>query len=175
MIIRRKETLLKKESQHNSMMSIHVQTGLVFYDLEWTGSELLQIGAVADDSMFERTILTQADIHYKVSQSILLETRVDDQGKRQVFDISSGSFIPSCSLSEALGDFLDWLQYLYFKHGQVILISHGSVDIPVLLQSLALVDLDELFLERVTSFVNFQDYLKKYFGELPRSLAELGL
>ena len=157
------------------MMSIHVQTGLVFYDLEWTGSELLQIGAVADDSVFERTILTQADIHYKVSQSILLETRVDDQGKRQVFDISSGSFIPSCSLSGALSDFLDWLQYLYFKHGQVILISHGSVDIPVLLQSLALVDLDELFLERVTSFVNFQDYLKKYFGELPRSLAELGL
>jgi len=149
------------------------QDGLVFYDLEWTGSELLQIGAVHESESFERTILTNSDIHYKVTEKILLKTIVDTENNRQVFDCSRNITLKSSSLESALGDFLDWIQDVYFRIGKVILVSHGCNDIPVLYQSFCQVNLDELFLERVTDFVNFQDYLKAYFPELPVALFEL--
>ena len=153
--------------------------GLIFYDLEWTGQELLQIGAVSynDDQEegreFERTILTDNDIHFKVAETVLLETRLDKNGNRCVYDKRREKFLKSISLSEALQDFVEWIQTKYFKYGQIILVSHGSNDIPVLFTSLAKLDLDKLFLERITELFNFQDYLHQYFPDLPRSLSDL--
>ena len=155
-------------------MILLYQSGLVFYDLEWTGPELLQIGAVCGDRIFDRTILTKADIHFKVSEKIFLETRLDNEGQRQVYDSKSKKFLQSTSMLTALTDFLDWIQEIYFKFGQVILISHGSVDVPILVQSYGQFDLDDHFLERITTFLNFQDYLKAYFPGMPFALAELG-
>ena len=156
-------------------MKLIYQSGLVFYDLEWTGPELLQIGAVCGDRVFDRTILTQADIHFKVREKIFLETRQDGDGRRQVYDCKSEKFLSSTSMLTALTDFLDWIQEIYFRHGQVILISHGNIDVPILVHSYGQFDLDELFLERITTFLNFQDYLKTYFPGMPLSLSELGI
>ena len=153
------------------------QPGLIFYDLEWTGAELLQIGAVThgQGEYFERTILTNADIHYKVAEKIKLETRCSGDGQRRVYDSQTGKFIPTVSLKSALVDLLDWIKTIYFKIGQVILISHGSLDIPILIQNFAKYDLDVEFQERVSSFVNFQDYIRRYFTGLPYALADLGI
>ena len=71
---------------------MYIQDGLVFYDLEWTGTELLQIGAVHDSESFERTILTKSDIHFKVTDKIFLKTIVDSENNRQVLDCSRQSF-----------------------------------------------------------------------------------
>ena len=155
-------------------MKLFYQPGLVFYDLEWTGSELLQIGAVCGDRVYDVTILTQADIHFKVSEKIFLETRADGDGRRQVFDCKMQKFLSSTSMLAALTDFLDWIQEIYFKYGQVILISHGNIDVPILVQSFGQFDLDDLLLERITTFLTFQDYLKVYFPGMPFSLSELG-
>lgn len=156
------------------------QPGLIFYDLEWTGAELLQIGAVTRGcgESFERTILTNADIHYKVAEKIKLETRyhgAGDERQREVYDCQIGKFMPTVSLKSALEDFLDWIKTIYFKIGQVILISHGSLDIPILIQNFAKYDLDVEFQERISSFLNFQDYIKRYFTGLPYALADLGI
>lgn len=154
------------------------KSGLIFYDLEWTGQELLQIGAVSyddheEDREFERTILTENDIHFKVAETVLLETRHDKNGNRCVYDKRRDQFLKSFTLEDALKDFVDWIQHKYFKYGQIILVSHGSNDIPVIFQSLAKLDLDQIFLERVTELFNFQVYLHQYFPELPRSLLDL--
>ena len=151
------------------------QPGLVFYDLEWTGPELLQIGAVTSERSFMRTVLTDVDIHYKVAEKIKLQTRCDKDGQRKVFDCQDGEFIPTVTIKSALMDFLDWIETIYFKIGQVILISHGSLDIPILIQNFAKFDLDDEFQERISSFINFQDYIKKYFTGLPYALIDLGL
>jgi len=151
------------------------QTGLIFYDLEWTGAELLQIGAVTHGCLesFERTILTNADVHYKVAEKIKIETRCDGDGRRRVYDSQSGKFIPTVSLISALEELLDWIKTVYFKVGQVILVSHGSLDIPILIQNFAKYNLDDEFQERISAFVNFQDYIKMYFIGLPYALADL--
>ena len=160
-------------SHHNPMF----QPGLIFYDLEWTGAELLQIGAVTQGGgeSFERTILTDADIHYKVAEKIKLETRCDGDGQRGIYDSDIRKFIPTVSLRSALEDFLDWIKTVYFQVGQVILISHGSLDIPILIQNFAKYDLDDEFQERISALVNFQDYIKSYFNGLPYALAALGI
>ena len=94
------------------------QPGLVFYDLEWTGPELLQIGAVTSERSFMRTVLTDVDIHYKVAEKIKLETRyhgAGDERQREVYDCQIGKFMPTVSLKSALEDFLDWIKTIIEK------------------------------------------------------------
>ena len=93
--------------------------------------------------------------------------KINNSGSRNLI-------LESCSLESALSEFLDWIQDIYFKVGKVILVSHGCIDIPVLYQSFCEANLDDLFLQRVTDFVNFQDYLKAYYPQLPLALSELG-
>eukprot|EP00092_Neocalanus_flemingeri_P098088 GFUD01125078.1.p1 GENE.GFUD01125078.1~~GFUD01125078.1.p1 ORF type:complete len:399 (+),score=100.62 GFUD01125078.1:48-1244(+) len=158
------------------------RTGLLFYDLEWTGKEMLQIGAVCMGEIFERTILTKLDIHPKVTASILLQTRLGPgpghplQGSgltRQVYDCLREIFLPSCQLLDALQQFLAWIKAIKAISGQVTLVSHGSVDIPVLYQSFALHNMEAEFLETCTHFVNFQNYLKEHFVGVPVGLPDL--
>ena len=110
-------TIKLKMPHHKAMF----QPGLIFYDLEWTGAELLQIGAVTHEGQesFERTILTNADVHYKVAEKIKLETRCDGDGQRRVYDSQSEKFIPTVTLRSALEELLDWIKTVYFKVGQV--------------------------------------------------------
>ena len=152
---------------------MYYQNGLVFYDLEWTGSELLQIGAVCLDERFDQTILTNVDIHPKVTAKIMLQTRLGPDMTRQVYDCKREIFLPSCTSSEALGQFLSWLKSIKTNYGQTILISHGSVDIPILYQSFAKHDMEEEFLETCSHFLNFQEYLKSEFPGLPMGLPAL--
>jgi len=156
------------------------QRGLVFYDLEWTGPELLQIGAVCLDHSFEQTILTKTDIHPKVSATIMLQTRlrpvkINGQWvtRREVYDLKKEAFLSTCTSREALGQFLNWLKSIRDKFGQSILISHGSVDIPILYQNFAKHDMEEEFLRSCSHFLDFQEYLKSVFPGLPLGLPAL--
>ena len=148
-----------------------VRPGIVFYDLEWSDQRLLQIGAISSNKTFERTILT--NIHPSVTAKIFLQTCTGPDGRRQVRDCKTGQILQAVSLEEALKDFLMFLQEIYFSYGQLYLLSHGSEDIPILYSSFSQYNLDQHFLARVTSFVNFQDYLKTHFPCLPPSLAAL--
>jgi len=152
---------------------MYFQDGLVFYDLEWTGHELLQIGAVCLNDRFDQTILTKNDIHPKVTAKIMLQTRLGPDMTRQVYDCKREMFLPSCTSREALEEFLGWLKSIKTKYGQTILISHGSVDIPILYQSFSMHDMEEEFLETCSHFLNFQDYLKSEFPSLPLGLPAL--
>jgi len=147
--------------------------GLVFYDLEWTGSEILQIGAVCLGETFERTILTKKDIHYKVSEKIFLQTRLGPGLTRGVFDVKREEFLTCHQPMEAVQQFLAWLKSIKEASGEVNLISHGSLDIPILYQSFAQFNLNSEFLETCSNFVNFQDYLKEYFPGIPLGLNDL--
>ena len=148
-----------------------VRPGIVFYDLEWSDQQLLQIGAISATKTFERTILT--NIHPNVTAKIFLQTCTGPDGRRQVQDCQTGQFLPAVSLEEALKDFLMFLQEIYFSQGQLYLVSHGSEDIPILYSNFSEHNMDQHFLARVTNFVNFQDYLKVHFPCLPPSLAAL--
>ena len=147
--------------------------GVVFYDLEWSDQELIQIGAISEDESFERTILNDRDIQPHVTAKILLQTRRGEGGLRQIYDCQAKQFLQCCSTEAALQDFLSFLQEIYFRHGQLFLVSHGSEDIPILYNSFSKYNMDQHFLARVSNFVNFQDYLKTYFPGLPPSLAAL--
>ena len=147
--------------------------GIVFYDLEWSDQELIQIGATSGDNNFLRTILNTSDIHPNVTAKILLQTRTGPDGRRQVYDCQTKQFLQSSSLQEALQDFLNFLQENYFRVGQLYLVSHGTEDIPILYNNFSKYDMDQHFLSRVTNFVNFQDYLKTYFPGLPPSVSGL--
>jgi len=149
------------------------QDGLVFYDLEWTGPELLQIGAVCSNESFDRTILTRSDIHPKVSAQIMLQTRIGPDMTRMVYDCKRELFLPSCNSNVALKEFLIWLKSMETKFGQVILISHGSLDIPILYQSFAEHDMEEEFLKTISHFLDFQEYLRSEFPGLPLGLPAL--
>lgn len=155
------------------------QKGLVFYDLEWTGTELLQIGAVCCEDSFERTILTKRDIHPKVTASIFLQTRmkvcVDPPYAitREVYDCQRDIFLPSCKSKDALEQFLTWMKGIKTTCGQIILVSHGNLDIPILHQSFAEHDMDAEFLQTCSHFVNFQEYLREHFVHLPLGLPAL--
>lgn len=47
---------------------MHLQPGIVFYDLEWSGAEIVQVGAVValTGETFDRTIVPQRNIQSKV-------------------------------------------------------------------------------------------------------------
>lgn len=155
------------------------QKGLVFYDLEWTGTELLQIGAVCCEDSFERTIVTKRDIHPKVTASIFLQSRLKVSADppyaitREVYDCQRDIFLPSCKSKDALDQFLDWMKGIKTRCGQVILVSHGNLDIPILHQSFAEHDLEADFLQTCSHFVNFQEYLREHFVHLPLGLPVL--
>jgi len=155
------------------------QKGLVFYDLEWTGTELLQIGAVCCEDKFERTILTKRDIHPKVTASIFLQTRLKVSVEppyaitREVYDCQRDMFLPSCKSKDALEQFLTWMKGIKTRCGQVLLVSHGNLDIPILHQSFAEHDLEAEFLQTCSYFVNFQEYLREHFVHLPLGLPVL--
>ena len=145
----------------------------MFYDLEWTGSELLQIGGVSLEDSFARTILTKSDIHPKVTASIFLQTRLGPDRSRQVYDCKRELFLPSTQPLPALKQFMEWIKSIKAVFGQVTLVSHGNVDIPVLYQSFAEHDMETEFLQTCSHFVNFQEYIREHFVGVPLGLPDL--
>jgi len=149
------------------------QSGMVFYDLEWTGNELLQIGAVCLNSAFERTILTETDIHPKVTAAINVRTQWTPEMHRVVYDCHSQKILKTFSPHEALLDFLNWLKLIMLQYGQVLLISYGNADIPMLYQSFSEFSMEDEFLSTISQFLDLQVYFKQHFPGTPYGLSAL--
>ena len=156
-------------------MSRVVDVQLVFYDLEWSQDEIIQIGAVSDFSHFSQTILPSAQISPYVRKLIKLEVRhlSGAEGSSGVYDIVRGQFLDSVSPKEGLEMFLSWLEEVRTMY-PVVLISHGNSDILVLHRNLARCSLDTRFYEIVDKFVDFRMYLASYCKEISHlSLSDL--
>ena len=70
---------------------------LVFYDLEWSQSEIIQIGAVCETADFSQCIRPTGKIDPFVRKKIKLDVRKDHTGQWQVFDIVRKRFLPTVS------------------------------------------------------------------------------
>lgn len=151
----------------------------MFYDLEWSGAEIVQVGAVValTGETFDRTIVPQRNIQSKVSEKIQLYTQEmgDGSGERVVFDKVTGKVVPSLPARLALHQLLAWLlKVRTASHpAQLILVSHGTLDIPVLHANLTVHGLDEQLLDTVTQFLDLQAYIRQHWPGLPLGLADL--
>ena len=70
---------------------------LVFYDLEWSSNEIIQIGAVCGAADFSQCIRPTGKIDPFVRKKIKLDVRKDHTGQWQVFDIVRKRFLPTVS------------------------------------------------------------------------------
>jgi len=158
---------------------MHLQPGIVFYDLEWSGSEIVQVGAVVASTgeTFNRTIVPQRNIQSKVSEKIQLYTQEkgDGSGERVVLDMVTGEVVPSLPARLALHQLLVWLLKVRTtsRPAQLILVSHGTLDISVLHANLTVHGLDEQLLDTVTQFLDLQAYIRQHWPGLPLALADL--
>ena len=76
------------------------ETKLVFYDLEWTQNEIIQIGAVCEGSDFSQCIRPSGRIDPFVRKKIKLDVRKDHTGVWQVFDLVRKQFLHTVSPKE---------------------------------------------------------------------------
>ena len=76
------------------------ETKLVFYDLEWNQDEIIQIGAVCEDSVFSQCIRPSGQMDPSVRKKIKLDVRMDESGERQVYDMVKKQFLHTVSPEE---------------------------------------------------------------------------
>ena len=75
---------------------------LVFYDLEWTQNEIIQIGAVCENSDFSQCIRPSGRIDPFVKKKIKLDVRKDPTGEWQVYDIVRKQFLHTVGPRQSL-------------------------------------------------------------------------
>lgn len=146
---------------------------LVFYDLEWTQNEIIQIGAVCGTADFSQSIRPSGKIDPFVRKKIKLDVRRDPAGHWQVYDLVRKQFLPTVDPRPGFERFLAWLEEV--SDGcPLYLVSHGNSDILVLDRNLARFDLDHRLYKVVSKYVDFQKYLTLHFKDISRmSLMEL--
>ena len=91
---------------------IHKGPLLIFYDLEWSFSDIIQIGASCEKGDFSQAVRPSGKVNYAVKKKIKLDVKVGPTGKRQVFDVKRRMFLPTLDPRDAFMDFLDWLEDL---------------------------------------------------------------
>jgi len=138
---------------------------LVFYDLEWSQSEIIQIGAVCGGAEFSQCIRPSGRIDPFVRRKIKLDVREGPTGERQVFDIERRMFLPTLDARDGFVEFLDWLENVS-EGGKVMMISHGNADILVLDRNFSKYDLEERLYKYVSKYVDFQEYLAVHFKDI---------
>jgi len=139
---------------------------LVFYDLEWSQSEIIQIGAaVCGGQGFSQCIRPSGRIDPFVRRKIKLDLREGPTGERQVFDIERRIFLPTMDAREGFVKFLDWLE-IVSEGGNVMMISHGNADILVLDRNFSKFDLEERLYKYVSKYIDFQEYLAVHFKDI---------
>ena len=148
-------------------------TKLVFYDLEWSSNEIIQIGAVCGTADFSQCIRPSGKIDPFVKKKIKLDVRKDPAGHWQVFDLMRKRFLPTVNPREGFDKFLSWLEDVG-EGSDLMMISHGNADILVLDRNLARYDLDNRLYSIVSKYVDFQKYLAVNFKDISHlSLLEL--
>ena len=104
---------------------------LVYYDLEWSNSDIIQIGAASGEEEFSQAVRPGGKMDPFVRKKIKLDVRDGPTGKRQVFDMSRRMFLPTADPRQGFEDFLSWLEELGAGR-ELVLVSHGNADILVL-------------------------------------------
>ena len=146
---------------------------LVFYDLEWTQNEIIQIGAVCGNADFSQSIRPSGKIDPFVRKKIKLDVRRDPSGYMQVYDMVRKQFLPTVDPRRGFENFLSWLE-IVSGGSPLYLVSHGVNDILVLDRNLAKFDLDQRLYGVVSKYIDFQKYLTLHFKDISRmSLMEL--
>lgn len=146
---------------------------LVFYDLEWTQNEIIQIGAVCGNADFSQSIRPSGKIDPFVRKKIKLDVRRDPSGYMQVYDMVRKQFLPTVDPRRGFENFLSWLE-IVSGGCPLYLVSHGVNDILVLDRNLAKFDLDQRLYGVVSKYIDFQKYLTLHFKDISRmSLMEL--
>ena len=138
---------------------------LVFYDLEWSFSDIIQIGASCERGDFSQAVRPSGKVNYAVKKKIKMDVKVGPTGKRQVFDVKRRMFLPTLDPRDAFIDFLDWLEEIG-EGKEVVLVSHGSEDILVLDRNLARYDLQARLYSLISHLVDFQEYLTNHFTDM---------
>ena len=146
---------------------------LVFYDLEWTQNEIIQIGAVCGTSDFSQSIRPSGKIDPFVRKKIKLDVRRDPAGYWQVYDLVRKQFLHTVDPKPGFERFLSWLEEVS-EGCPVYMVSHGNSDILILDRNLSRFDLDQRLYRIISKYVDFQKYLTLQFKDISRmSLLEL--
>ena len=143
---------------------------LVYYDLEWSNSDIIQIGAASGEDEFSQAVRPGGKMDPFVRKKIKLDVRDGPTGKRQVFDMSRRMFLPTADPREGFEDFLSWLEEIGAGR-ELVLVSHGNADILVLDRNLARYHLQERLYSAVSHFVDFQDYVQVHFKDVSSRMA----
>jgi len=142
-----------------------VPVKLVFYDLEWSQNEIIQIGAVCGGSVFSQCIRPSGRIDPFVRRKIKLDVREGPSGERQVFDIVRRIYLPTLDARDGFEEFLQWLEVVS-EGGEVMMISHGNADILILDRNFSKYDLEGRLYKFVSKYVDFQEYLAVHFKDI---------
>ncbi|XP_060558844.1 uncharacterized protein LOC132719116 [Ruditapes philippinarum] len=140
----------------------HPKCTVVYYDLETSNvgenAEIVQLSAVCGNSKFTKFVLPKGDIHVKATAVNGLEIRII-KGNRYLFQHNQE--VESCDISEALSEFLSWLNAL--GEGKVILAAHnGKVfDMKFLLKFVTDTKCLPLFRNNVYGFIDTLPLLRK--------------
>jgi len=143
---------------------------LVFYDLEWSQCEIIQIGAVCEGAEFSQCVRPSGRIDPFVRRKIKLDVREGPTGERQVFDIVRKIFLPTLDARSGFEQFLLWLEEVS-EGGEVTMISHGNADILILDRNFSKFDLESRLYKYVSKYVDFQEYLATHFKDISSKMS----
>jgi len=134
---------------------------LVFYDTELSKETITQVGAICEAGEFNRWMIPEGEFEYDwgaTKYSTKVTAKIDPSDNRQkLYHTLDKVFLPTVSCSEALNDFLLWLEMMKMEAAatSISLLSWSSADHSFLLKNLVAngEGLKERLLE--VNFVNF--------------------
>jgi len=115
---------------------------LVFYDTELSKETITQVGAICEAGEFNRWMIPEGEFVYDwgaTKYSTKVTAKVDPSDNRQkLYHTLDKVFLPTVSSSEALNDFLLWLEKMKMEAAaaSVSLLSWSSADHSFLLKNL---------------------------------------
>jgi hypothetical protein len=140
---------------------------VVCYDIENAyGSELseiYQIGVMSGlDDKCLINILPDGGIHWGVTKHAGTNVTVDEDrttGQRRLWHVKHKSEIESVQPLEGLSKFVSWLEERKAKYDKLVLLAHGNMDAPCMLNNIAHYGLLDRFLMAVDAFGDTMPYI----------------
>jgi len=132
-------------------------------------SEIFQIGARGGEKEFKCYILPRGVIDWGVTKfvnGIKVAKSNNEGGGRRLVD-KDRQLIASQGPKQGLESFLTWIEQEKREagHTSAILVSHGSSDMPALLNNIAREGLEERFNESVEHFADSLSYFQQFHGD----------
>ena len=143
---------------------------LVYYDLELTygslASEIYQVGGSTSKSEFSVFIIPKGAIHWGVTKRCGgVRINIDKNGQRSLAKNSKS--LKAVNDSNGLQAFLEWIKKTKEagRFDKTILIAHGDLDMPALLNNMARAKLLHQFEDSVDYFADSLLYLQTHFPD----------